>query len=182
MKRFYERTSPPPIGGPPPLSGEANFFSPIFVKAHPVENIPPECFQNHITASGTQGRSGLVRSALEKLSLFSPIFPVRQKHGAGISLSADSDSEGCSPSKNTSPAALSWSSLFGQTVLKSFCFCTTRFVFRRKAGTRRAVSAGLPRSFPAKKSTPTEVRVLFSLYHVRWRFPAHRRALCRGCR
>ena len=29
------------------------------------------------------GRSGLVRSALEKLSLFSPTFPVRQKHGAG---------------------------------------------------------------------------------------------------
>ena len=28
------------------------------------------------------GRSGLVRSALEKLSLFSPTFPVRQKHGA----------------------------------------------------------------------------------------------------
>ena len=73
-------------------------------------------------------RSGLVRSVLEKLSLFSPTFPVRQKHGAGISLSADSDSEGCSPSKNTSPAALSWSSLFGQTVLKSFRFCTMVFV------------------------------------------------------
>ncbi len=24
-KRFHEKTSPPPIGGPPPLSGEANF-------------------------------------------------------------------------------------------------------------------------------------------------------------
>ena len=100
------------------------------------------------------GRSGLVRSALEKLSLFSPTFPVRQKHGAGISLSADSDSEGCSPSKNTSPAALSWSSLFGQTVLKLFCFRTTRFVFRRKAGTQCAVSAGLPRSFLQKKALP----------------------------
>jgi hypothetical protein len=100
------------------------------------------------------GRSGLVRSALEKLSLFSPTFPVRQKHGAGISLSADSDSEGCSPSKNTSPAALSWSSLFGQTVLKLFCFRTIRFVFRRKAGTRRAVFAGLPRSFLQKKALP----------------------------
>ena len=29
------------------------------------------------------GRSGLVRSVLEKLPLFSPTFPVRQKHGAG---------------------------------------------------------------------------------------------------
>ena len=205
MKNFHKRTPPPPNGGPPrtersplpfghlptpwgvtPFRGGLYSSSfccpPVSGKECPAENVPPERFQNHVTASGTQGRSGLVRSALEKLSLFAPIFPVRQKHGAGISLSADSDSEGCSPSKNTSPAALSWSSLFGQTVLKSFCFCTTRFVFRRKAGTRRAVSAGLPRSFPAKKSTPTEVRVLFSLYHVRWRFPAHRRALCRGCR
>ena len=100
----------------------------FYVKAHPVGNVPPERFQNIGTVNGTQGRSGLVRSALEKLSLFSPTFPVHQKHGAGISLSADSDSEGYSPSENTSPAALSWSSLFGQTVLKSFCFCTMVFV------------------------------------------------------
>ena len=65
------------------------------------------------------GRSGLVRSALEKLSLFSPTFSVCPEVWArGISLSADSDSEGYSPSKNTSPAALSWSSLFGVTALK----------------------------------------------------------------
>ena len=30
------------------------------------------------------------------------------------------------PSKNTSPAALSWISLFGATVLKSFCSCPMR--------------------------------------------------------
>ena len=102
---------------------------PVSGKEYPVGNVPPERFQNQETASGTQGRSSLVRSALEKLPLFSPPFPVRQKHGAGISLSADSDSEGCSPSENTSPAALSWSSLFGATVLKSFCSCTMVFVF-----------------------------------------------------
>ena len=55
----------------------------FYVKAHPVGNVPPERFQNIGTVNGTQGRSGLVRSALEKLSLFSPTFPVRQKHGAG---------------------------------------------------------------------------------------------------
>ena len=48
-----------------------------------VENIPPECFQNHSITNGTQGRSGLVRSALEKLALFSPTFSARRKHGAG---------------------------------------------------------------------------------------------------
>ena len=60
----------------------------------------------------------------------------------------------CKTDSKTSPAALSWSSLFGQTVLKLFCFRTIRFVFRRKAGTRRAVFAGLPRSFLQKKALP----------------------------
>ena len=95
-----------------------------------------------------------------KASLFSPTFPVRQKHGAGISLSADSDSEGCSPSKNTSPAALSWSSLFGQTVLKSFCFSTMVFVtalaILHPVGTRRAVSADFGKEICRwKRSTGT---------------------------
>ena len=147
-----------------------------------VENIPPECFQNRSTASGTQGRSGLVRSALEKLSLFSPTFSVRPKARAqGISLSADSDLEGtcplresvlhlgacrlrrqifremkgkteeilcgfpsiflkylgkdaskmcanrCKTDSKTSPAALSWSSLFGDSFSKLFCFRTMVF-------------------------------------------------------
>ena len=44
------------------------------------------------------GRSGLVRSALEKLSLFSPTFDLRPEVWAqGISLSADSDLEGTCP-------------------------------------------------------------------------------------
>ncbi len=61
------------------------------------------------------GRSGLVRSALEKLSLFSPTCSVRSKARAQrVSPSADGDSEGYSPSKNTSPTVLSWISLMGQ--------------------------------------------------------------------
>ena len=100
----------------------------VYVKKHSAENIPPECFQNHITASGTQGRSGLVRSALEKLSLFSPTFPVRQKHGAGNFAVCGQRLRGHVPSKNTSPTALSWISLFGDSFLKSFCFYTMRFV------------------------------------------------------
>ena len=69
-----------------------------FSKEKPVENVPPERFQNQGVTSGTQGRSGLVRSALEKLSLFSPTFSVRSKARAQrISLSADSDLEGTCP-------------------------------------------------------------------------------------
>ena len=74
------------------------------------------------------GRSGLVRSALEKLPLFSPTFSARQKHGAGNFAVCGQRLRGHVPSKNTSPAALSWSSLFGTTVLKSFRFRTMLFV------------------------------------------------------
>ena len=102
----------------------------FYVKAHPVGNVPPERFQNIGTVNGTQGWSGHVRSALEKLSLFSPTFPVRQKHGAGNFAVCGRRLRGHVPSKNTSPAALSWSSLFEATVLNSFCSCTMVFAVR----------------------------------------------------
>ena len=85
-----------------------------------VANIPPECFQNRSTASGTQGRSGLVRSALEKLSLFAPTFPVRQKHGAGISLSADSDLEGTCPLRTPRQLRSAGSAFSGQRFWNHF--------------------------------------------------------------
>ncbi|WP_298696788.1 hypothetical protein, partial [uncultured Ruminococcus sp.] len=47
--------------------------------------------------------------------LFSPTFPVRQKHGAGNFAVCGQRLRGHVPSKNTSPAALSWSSLMGST-------------------------------------------------------------------
>ncbi|MEE1397183.1 MAG: hypothetical protein U0L99_04190 [Ruminococcus sp.] len=68
----------------------------ICIKKKPVGNVPPERFQNQSTASGEQG--GLVRSALEKLSLFSPTFDLGPEAWArGISPSADSDLEGTCP-------------------------------------------------------------------------------------
>ena len=89
---------------------------PVSGKEYPVGNVPPERFQNQETASGTQGRSGLVRSALEKLSLFSPTFSVRQKHGAGNFAVCGQRLRGHVPSKNTSPTALSWISLTSPTI------------------------------------------------------------------
>ena len=74
------------------------------------------------------GRSGLVRSALEKLSLFSPTFSVRQKHGAESFAVCGRRLRGHVPSKNTSPTALSWISLFGHTDAVCFCPCTMIFV------------------------------------------------------
>ena len=85
------------------------------------------------------GRSGLVRSALEKLSLFSPTFPVRQKHGAGNFAVCGQRLRGHVPSKNTSPTALSWISLFGVSFLKSFCFCTMLFVILQRTVSRQTI-------------------------------------------
>ena len=47
-------------------------------------------------------------------------------HGAGNFAVCGQRLRGHVPSKNTSPAALSWISLFGATVLKSFCSCPMR--------------------------------------------------------
>ena len=82
------------------------------------------------------GRSGLVRSALEKLSLFSPTCSVCPEAWArGVSPSADGDSGGYSPPKNLSPAALSWISLTDSTIPFLFvparCFSQFALVFLR---------------------------------------------------
>ena len=64
--------------------------------------------------------------------------PVPRSKGAGSFAVCGQRLRGHVPSKNTSPAALSWSSLFGATVLKSFCPCTMLLVL---VGTGCAVSA-----------------------------------------
>ena len=87
------------------------------------------------------GRSGLVRSALEKLSLFSPTFPVRQKHGAGNFAVCGQRLRGHVPSKNTSPTVLSWISLTSPTI--SVLFVSARcfeVLFLRFYGIFSAVS------------------------------------------
>ena len=60
------------------------------------------------------GRSEQDRSALEKLSLFSPTCSVRQEHGAESFAVCGQRLRGHVPSKNSSPTALSWISLMGQ--------------------------------------------------------------------
>ena len=49
-----------------------------------VVNVPLERLQGKLIASLLQGGSGLVRFPLEMLSHFSPLFPARQKDGAGV--------------------------------------------------------------------------------------------------
>ena len=77
--------------------------------------------------------SGFTRGAVlfaprKKLPLFVP-FSVRQKHGAESFAVCGRRLRGHVPSKNTSPTALSWISLFGHTDAVCFCPCTMGFVF-----------------------------------------------------
>ena len=118
-----------------PFRGALSSLSLLLCKTRrTVANVPPERFQNQGVTNGTQGRSGLVRSALEKLSLFSPTFSVRQEHGAGSFAVCGRRLRGHVPSKNTSPAALSWSSLTCSTAPVLFvsarCFFCLRVILQ----------------------------------------------------
>ena len=151
-------------------------------KKNPVENIPPECFQDSVHSGGTQGGAVLFAPPSKSCRFSHPPSPCAKSMAQGISLSADSDLEGtcplresilhlgvcrlrrqifremkgkaeeilcgfpsiflkylgkdaskmranrCKTDSKTSPAALSWSSLFGDSFSKLFCFRTMVFV------------------------------------------------------
>ena len=103
------------------------------------------------------GRSGLVRSALEKLSLFSPTFSVRQKHGAGNFAVCGQRLRGHVPSKNTSPAALSWSSLIRKAMKIIFVLPHVFSIISRRDRLCRVRSAA---SFPLIPAKPHQKRAL----------------------
>ena len=86
----------------------------VYIKIYPVENVPPERFQNQRTASGTQGGAVLFAPSSKSCRFSHPPSPCAKSMAQGVSPSADGDSEGYSPSKNTSPTVLSWISLMGQ--------------------------------------------------------------------
>ena len=98
-----------------------------------VANVPPERFQNQRTASGTQGGAVLFAPPSKSYRFSHPPAPCAKSMAQGISPSADGDSEGCSPSKNTSPTALSWISLTDSTIPFLFvparCFLQFALVF-----------------------------------------------------
>ena len=98
------------------------------INAYSVENVSPERFQNCGTASGTQGGAVLFAPPSKSCRFSHPPSPRARSMAQGISLSADSDSGGSSPPENLPPAALSWSSLFGATILRLFRFRTMLFV------------------------------------------------------
>ena len=120
MKNFHKRTPPPPNGGPPrtersplpfghlptpwgvtPFRGGLYSSSfccpPVSAKGNPVENIPPECFQNHVTASGTQGGAVLFAPPSKSYRFSHPPSPCARSMAQGISPSADGDLEGTCP-------------------------------------------------------------------------------------
>ena len=99
---------------PAPLSGEP-YFPYLFVMEIPVENIPPECFQNQSTANGTQGGAVLFAPPSKSCRFSHPPSPCAQKYGHGDFAVCGRRLRGHVPSKNTSPTVLSWISLTGST-------------------------------------------------------------------
>ena len=151
-----------------------------FQQRKPVENVPPERFQNIGTANGTQGGAVLFAPPSKSCRFSHPPAPCAKSMAQGISLSADSDSGGSSPPKNLSPAALSWSSLTGSTTPSPFasarCFLLWRtqrnlflqkqkwtpltnvrnihVIFDGKQALRTALPAGRSPDAPTRRGTP----------------------------
>ena len=70
---------------------------PISTRVKSVENIPPECFQNYGTASGTQGGAVLFAPPSKSCRFSHPPSPCARSMARRISLSVDSDLEGTCP-------------------------------------------------------------------------------------
>ena len=77
--------------------GTRRAVSANFSKGKSVGNVPPERFQNHITASGTQGGAVLFAPPSKSCRFSHPPSPCARSMAQGISLSADSDLEGTCP-------------------------------------------------------------------------------------
>ena len=111
-----------------PSVGTRRAVSADLRQAHSVENVPPERFQGRSTASGTQGGAVLFAPPSKSCRFSHPPSPRARKHGHGDFAVCGRRLRGHVPSKNTSPTALSWISLFGHTDAVHFCPCTMIFV------------------------------------------------------
>ena len=104
-----------------------------FSMGHPVENIPPECFQDYSTANGTQGGAVLVAPPSKSCRFSHPPSPCAKSTAQGISLSADSDLEGTCPLR--------------ESILHLGVCRLRRQIFREMKGKAEEILCGFPSIF-----------------------------------
>ena len=103
------------------------------MKENLVENIPPECFQNYGTASGTQGGAVLFAPPSKSCRFSHPPSPCARSMARRISLSADSDLEGTCPLR--------------ESILHLGACRLRRQIFREMKGKAEEILCGFPSIF-----------------------------------
>ena len=102
-------------------------------KKNPVENIPPECFQDYSTANGTQGGAVLFAPPSKSCRFSHPPATCAKSMAQGISLSADSDLEGTCPLR--------------ESILHLGVCRLRRQIFREMKGKAEEILCGFPSIF-----------------------------------
>ena len=127
MKKFHKRTPPPPNGGPPPLSGEAYILHLFVVRRFQQREIPLKTFHRNVfkiivlQAANRAERSCSLRPR-KAVAFLTHLLRAPKSTGARNFAVCGQRLSGHVPSKNTSPAALSWSSLTNSTTPFLFVF------------------------------------------------------------
>ena len=120
--------------------GTRRTVSASFSKGKSVGNVPPERFQNHDTANGTQGGAVLFAPPSKSYRFSHPPSPCARSMAQGVSLSADSDLEGTCPLR-TPRQLRSAGAAFSGTAFQNLFVSARYFLLSAFVGARRAVSA-----------------------------------------
>ena len=123
-----------PFHGESPLSGEPNFPY-LFVMENPLKTFHRNVFKISALQTGHRAERSCSLRPRKAVAFLTHLRPVPRSMGTGNFAVCGQRLRGHVPSKNTSPAALSWSSLFGATVSKSFGCSTNRSCFARNVFT-----------------------------------------------
>ncbi len=170
MKRFYERT-PPSLRDTSPFRGGMSSQTicrdtACRVRRFMSRYIPLKTFHRNVSKikelqTAHKGGAVLFAPPSKSYRFSHPPSPCAKSMAQGVSPSADGDSEGYSPSKNTSPTVLSWISLMGQQLQNRSVSARWFLIFAVKMFPYRV---SIPRINPAFCATinacPKQTRIL----------------------
>ena len=124
-------------------------------KENPVENIPPECFQNQGVTSGTQGGAVLFAPPSKSCRFSHPPAPCAQKHGHGEFRCLRTATQEAPRLLRTSRQLCSVGSALRGNDLVSFCPCTMLFgTWTRRVGCTAHLVTISPRRISQTRHSP----------------------------
>ena len=94
----------------------------------PLKTFHRNVFKTSAQQTGNRAERSCSLRPRKAVAFLTHLLRAPKSMGAGNFAVCGQRLRGHAPSKNTSPAALSWSSLIWDSFLKSFCFCAMRLV------------------------------------------------------